>query len=53
MVVGKAGGDSVYRKEIVPPPATVGKLQHLIRLGENNHMGIHIRHTRDHLESGL
>ncbi len=29
MVAGKAGGDSFYRKDIVPPPTTVGKLKHL------------------------
>ncbi len=33
MVVGKAGGDSVYRKEIVPPPVTFGKLYYFVRLG--------------------
>ncbi len=31
MVAGKARRDSVHRKGVVPP--SVGKLQHLIRLG--------------------
>ncbi len=33
MVAAKAGGDSVYRKDIVPPPTTVGKLCYFVRLG--------------------
>ncbi len=33
MVSRKAGGDLVYRKDIVPPPTTVGKLCYFVRLG--------------------